>query len=78
MKMPPTKPAPKKPLIDPKVASQVVAAMGEESESEFVVTSLRISKKLLARCDRAARAAAVTRSAYIKMALLEKLDHENR
>ena len=40
--------------------------------------SVKMSEDLYERCSSAARVASISRSAYIKLALLEKLERDNR
>lgn len=67
------------PVIDPDSARRVISH-GKMTDPEAMMKqiSMKISAELLARCDEACRVASVTRSSFIKMAILEKLERENR
>jgi hypothetical protein len=60
----------KKPLIDVRDAASIMR--GAEND-EMVQISLKIPKSLLDRCDKGAKYNAITRSAFIKIALVEAL-----
>ena len=79
----PKKSAPKAeastPVIDPKAARSFLDQKRREEDNQaFKQISLKISLDLLERCDSAAQLASVTRSSFIKMAVLEKLEREGR
>lgn len=75
----PPKPVTPNLMIDPKVAKSFIdQKQKEEDERSFQQISLKISKDLLARCDYASQLASVTRSSFIKMAILEKLERQGR
>lgn len=62
-------------IIDPQKATQLMKA-GLDSDVKQI--SLKISSDLLARCDAARKEASVTRSSYIKIAILEKLERDGK
>lgn len=79
MKMP-KKCLDKAPLVNPEAAEKFTAE-GKEPEIETSKTntksvSLKISEELFDRWQAASAKASITRSAYIKMALLEKLERD--
>lgn len=66
------------PLIEPKAARSFMNKKAEEDESAIKQICLKISPTMLSRCDAAAKIASVTRSAYIKIAIAEKLERDGR
>lgn len=66
------------PLIEPKAARNFLSRESVETENAVKQICLKISESLLSRCDAAAKVASVTRSSYIKMALLEKLERDGK
>lgn len=66
------------PLIEPKAAKSFITREKIAEEEAIRQISLKISETLLSRCDAAAKLASVTRSSYIKMAILEKLEKDGR
>ena len=50
----------------------------EEDEIAAKQICLKISPTMLSRCDAAAKLASVTRSAYIKIAIAEKLERDGK
>lgn len=77
MKMPNRTPNSEKSLIDPTKAKQVISR-GKMEEKEIKQISLKLSAELLSRCDAACELASISRSAFIKMAILEKLERDGR
>lgn len=68
-----------KPLIDPERAKRLISdGKIDDPETEIKQISMKISAELLTRCDAACRQASVTRSAFIKMAILEKLERAGK
>ncbi len=65
-------------LIDPTKAKQVISRGRMEEEKDTKQISLKLSAELLSRCDAACELASISRSAFIKMALLEKLERDGR
>ncbi len=78
MKMPNRTPNSEKSLIDPTKAKQVISRGKMEEEKEIKQISLKLSAELLSRCDAACELASISRSAFIKMAILEKLERDGR
>lgn len=79
MKMP-KKCLDKAPLVNPEAAEKFTAE-GKEQAMDIGKTntksvSLKISEELFDRWQSAAAKASITRSAYIKMALMEKLERD--
>lgn len=70
--------ASEEPLIEPKMARSFMNKKTEEDEVAAKQICLKISPTMLARCDEAAKSASVTRSAYIKIAIAEKLERDGR
>lgn len=79
MKMP-KKCMDKTPLVNPEAAEKFTAEGKEQTEetgkTNTKSVSLKISEELFDRWQAAATKASITRSAYIKMALLEKLERD--
>mgnify|MGYP000762441904 FL=1 len=67
------------PLIDPTKAKQLISH-GRMTESKVAgkQVCLKISPELLRRCDEASVEASISRSSYIKMAILEKLERDGK
>lgn len=67
------------PLIDPTKAKQLIShGRMTESKAAGKQVCLKISPELLSRCDEASAEASISRSAYIKMAILEKLERDGK
>lgn len=70
--------ASEEPLIEPKAARSFMNKKTEEDEIAAKQICLKISPTMLSRCDAAAKLASVTRSAYIKIAIAEKLERDGK
>lgn len=66
------------PLIEPKAARSFINRKVEEDAIAARQVCLKMSPAMLARCDAASKIASVSRSSYIKMAILEKLERDGK